>query len=297
MRRSMKFHPGLVLVIFLFFQDLLALKLNAEPSREWSSVESRRRQVLAFPASSTEGGKDGVPSTWAADYVPSVPKLVRRGSGPPWSEEDDARLVELKGQGFTYKELTAHFPIRSEKALKNRYQKLTRDPSAPKRAPGDAWTGQEIKRLRALVKAGLPWKEIAEYFPNRTQSAVHSRYKALLDGRPTPKAPRRPFTAEEDELLIKLKGEGMSFKKMSSSFTGRSGSTLAARYKGLSRLGDLDEIQSRKRWTVEEDQRLMKALEQGMTAKEISEHLNRPPKGVSHRIALLKDKGLIPRRQ
>ena len=305
MRPLIKFHPGLVLVIFLFLQDLLALKLNAEPIRERNSVKGRRPQVPAFPASHTERDKNGTLSSLISEYVSSAPKLIRRGKGPSWSEEDDARLVELRGQGFTYKELTAYFPNRSDDALQLRHRKLTRDSSRPKRAPGNIWTDEEVKHLRALVKAGLPWKEIAEYFPGRTQAAAQARYKASLDSmpapkvtsRPMPKAQRRLFITEEDELLKKLKEEGMSFKEMTSRFRGRSSSALAARYRRLSRLEDPNKIPSRKQWTDQEDRRLMRALELGMTAKEISEFLDRSPKAVYRRIAKLKDKGLLPRRK
>lgn len=44
----------------------------------------------------------------------------------------------------------------------------------------NAWTYEEIKKLKQLHRSGIGRREIAEYFPNRSSDAVACKLRKLI---------------------------------------------------------------------------------------------------------------------
>ena len=212
----------------------------------------------------------------------SEPKLLRRGK--PWSDEEEQRLLKLRGEEqLPWAEIAELFPERSWRAIMAKYYKLTRDPFQNSK-PLDLWTDEEKEILLDLKEDNLSWDEIAEHLPRRTAKAIKTKYKTLTEDFQAPKEVLKLYTAEEDELLVKLGKMGIPWKERATYFNNRTLRSLASRYSqikppGLGQLGA---------FTREEDKQLIEALELGMTDIEISQLLQRRVEGVRARIRKLE---------
>lgn len=174
-------------------------------------------QVAQLPAAHARYVKRSSISSAAGSIksVPSAIQLLER-RGQKWTVEEQARLVELREKGLSWSELVDSFPERSWKTLRNRYYKITKDPSAPKKRRGRFWTPEEDELLLELAAMGKSWVEIAESLPGRTPSAVKGRYHSIP--RQDPQAPiekRKRYTAEEDDIIFKALEEGRSIEETS----------------------------------------------------------------------------------
>lgn len=110
----------------------------------------------------------------------------------------------------------------------------------PKQAQHAKWLPHDDERLLEMIEKGNSWDEIAESFPERTRLALLERYRKLRrisSGSwtlPAPNSVRNPYyTPEEDELLVKLKESGESWKDIAKSFPGRGKRGLQYRYYAL----------------------------------------------------------------
>jgi hypothetical protein len=83
-----------------------------------------------------------------------------------------------------------------------------------------SWLKEEDFRLEELVKKGFKfWREIASHMPGRSSKQCRERWQQNLQ----PSLLRTPYTAEEDEKIIKLQSElGNKWADIGRQITGRS---------------------------------------------------------------------------
>lgn len=83
-----------------------------------------------------------------------------------WTQEEDELLLKLREEGFTYREIAARLPDRSETATKNRLATIA--PTNLRRR----WTEEEKQRAFTLREEGHSSKYIAKQL-GRTPAAVN----------------------------------------------------------------------------------------------------------------------------
>ena len=84
-----------------------------------------------------------------------------------WSQEEDELILKLREEGFTYKEIAARLPERSEAATKNRLATISSNNLRRR------WTEEEKQKAFELKEAGHTNKYIAKQL-GRTSQAVSS---------------------------------------------------------------------------------------------------------------------------
>ena len=89
----------------------------------------------------------------------------------------------------------------------------------------EPWTDDETDELRRMAADGLPRKEMAVQL-GRTENAIRMKLQSL--GLYVPKPAARPWTALDDETLVKLYREGAPFSTLASIF-GRSENAVITR--------------------------------------------------------------------
>ncbi len=144
--------------------------------------------------------------------------------------------------------------------------------------PND-YTPKENQLLVELKeKQGLGWRQIAEFFPGRTLGALQRHYQAALRDKTNPELQPTEYTDEEDQLLIRLRGEeGLSWKEIFKYFPNRSKNALQKRYYTTLRHSAKLRMQP---YTAEEDELLIELKEkQGMAWSEIAQFF--PERGES----------------
>ena len=216
----------------------------------------------------------------SSKHFASEPRIFKRA--PLWSTREDALLLELRGQRLSWPEIQKSFPDRTWTAIKKRYYKLTEDPNRVKKAQ-KAWTKEEKKLLVELAESNIPWKEIAKSFPERNIPSLRDKYRYLIRGRSIPKTYKRRYTAEENELLIKLAEEGVPWEERVKFFDNRTLQALESQY---------TKIATSKSWppvyTSEDDDSIIQSLKSGLPVEEIAELIGRKPLGVRRRIRKLE---------
>ncbi len=149
-----------------------------------------------------------------------------------FTPEEDQCLEELKRQGLEWDKIVKTFPGRSVVALQVRWSsvikpKLNLDPEMPR------FTPEDDQRLLQLMKQGLAWDEIVRSFDGRSIDVLKYRWQKHLK----PKTDWRPrkslFTPEEDQRLIRLKGQGLKWDEIAESFEERSVGALKQRWRRL----------------------------------------------------------------
>lgn len=258
----------------------------------------------------------------------SKPKVFRRGE--KWTAEEEERLIRLRAQSLSWQELAdVHFPWRTGDALRTKYSMLTRDPSKPPRKTR-RWTKEEKDLLVELVEMGESYEEIAKRFPGCSPNTLQAQYRSLTQGRHVPTTVFKKYTAEEDERVLELRREGLRWREIVLLFDDRSIDSLRRRYKVLiasdftseedellqeleeenipwtervtffnnrsldalqERLEDLK--RSNPRFTPEEDDTIVEALELGMSVSEVVQLLKRAQTSVYARIRKLKTLGRL----
>ena len=223
----------------------------------------------------------------------SKQKLFRRG-GVQWTAEEEELLLRLREeQQMPWAEINEYFPDRSRHALRTRYYVISRD--QPGKTRNKPWTDEEDELLLELATDNsLSWVETAEWFPERSPTAVKSHYGSLMRDVPLAKTFLTHYTAEEDKLLLELAETGMPWKERAKLFEDRTVKSLKSRYrkivssdKGPAAAEKKEEGRSggaREHFTPEEDDLLVEALGNGMTRAEIAELLDRSELGVRNRI-------------
>lgn len=266
-----------------FFLGLYLLNLNAEVSAQPNL--SKIRQTYSLASQNEDVGSNLSP---ANPVRPAAlePKLFKRVNR--WTFEEEGLLLKLREeQQLSWKQIQEeYFPERSWKALQIRFYRLTKDPSQPKVEARRPWTDEEKELLFKLRESNLSWAEIVESFPGRSKSALVGKYRSLTYDRSAPGVFQKKWTAEENELLLKLGKEGMPWKERVKFFDNRTLRALQTQYKKL--------VPSRqpppRLFTSEEDDFIIKAIDSdNMPVKDISLSLGRSIQGVHRRIRKLQE--------
>ena len=96
--------------------------------------------------------------------------------------------------------------------LKGRYAKFN-----------EPWTADEAEELRQMAQDGVSREEMSAQL-GRTPNAVKMKLQSL--GLYVPKPAARPWTPEDEHLLVKLYREGISFAELASVFGRSEGAIL-----------------------------------------------------------------------
>ena len=270
-------------VVSSLFFTLCVLNSKAEVSA--TSYLSKFRQTYSPLASRAEQLVDGdltsVDSVYSSTLAPKLSK--RSGERRSWSSKELELLLELRDERqLPWSEISEFFPQRGWQAIKTRYSIITRDPDRTKKKI-KPWADEEKEVLLKLRKMGLSWGEIAEHIPGRSPKAVKRKYQHLTGDVEVPKAVKRQWSTEENKLILKLAEEGVPWRERVKYFDDRSMKALKLQYTMLkSRNPALYE-----KYTPEEDDEIVKALELGMTVEETAQVLERDIESVSKHITKL----------
>ena len=97
--------------------------------------------------------------------------------------------------------------------LKGRYAKFN-----------EPWTADEAEELRQMAIDGVPRAEMAAQL-GRSPNAIKLKLQSL--GLYVPKPAAKPWTPEDEHLLVKLYSEGISFAELASVFGRTEGAILS----------------------------------------------------------------------
>jgi len=154
----------------------------------------------------------------------------------------------------------AHFPSKTAKALRTRYESNpSLDPNG-KRGPFTACEDSELLRLRQVEH--LPWRAIAMVL-GRSSNSVNSRFIYLVDFRsrsPIPQVDR--LTEEEKQEVRKLRAEGKYVRDIA---TATKHSTSTVRYIVYnSDTWQRDYVRPKRVFTKSEDAIIFTSREEGL---------------------------------
>ena len=152
-------------------------------------------------------------------------KKKTTGKRKTYTEEEKARLIELRAANTPWEEIAEALPGRDAQALKSKHYRLTKGSRAPQEKV-ERWTTEEDNFLLQLGEeeeegggggGGLPRREIVTRFNarfgNRTFDAIIARYGIL-----NPTTKNLGFTSEEEDELIEALNLKMSVKEISQLF-------------------------------------------------------------------------------
>lgn len=171
-----------------------------------------------------------------------------KASKQAWTEEDNARLAQLREDKIPWEEVTKSFPGRNLHAIQMHYYQYMVNPIKSSQIP---CTKEDYALMAELKAKGHSWDDIAAEFPGRSKSALMTRYS-----RNFPSGSKVKFSEEESALLLESRNSGVSWAETQAAFPGRSLSSLMTRY---SRYTNPQTINRKKvvGWTKEEDLRLV----------------------------------------
>lgn len=104
----------------------------------------------------------------------------------------------------------------------------------------------------------------------------------------------RPWTDEEDELLIELWNQGMTTVQITKKMGTRTKNAVRQRVVFLRRIHLIGDRKVRKPWTKKDDYRLIRMKKAGKSGKEIAERLGRTVNAVRTRTTQLRKEGKLP---
>ena len=248
-------------------EEALLLRLRGE-EKSWAEIKEH------FPK-----------RTWAAlstrYYQLTRDPLITQEYRKRWTKEEEKLLLDLAKTDLSFEEITKQFPGRTVKAVRNKYTNLLKGYSMPKKYY-KSYTAEEDELILQLHKEGVPWKERVKFFNNRTLNALQNRLKALTS---------LNFTADEDELLLDLEKEDIPWKERLTYFNNRTLDELRKRFKDLTAAP----ARSGSKYTPEEDDLIVEAVEERKTIEWITQLVERSPKQVKERIRKLEKSGRIDR--
>ncbi|KAG6043711.1 hypothetical protein E4U39_004228 [Claviceps sp. Clav50 group G5] len=217
-----------------------------------------------------------------------------------WTEEENKLLLTLKEAGGTWEEISESLG-RTSGACRGHYFLKRLEISENESSQGSSqlkneteeWTVEEEKRLFQLKASDETWPEISNRLPGRTDIDCQRRYEERLDAYDTEMSQgslqaklNKPWSEEEDKLLLKLKEAGGTWQEISESL-GRTPGACRSRYgKHLEvkvsetekSQGSLQLDNERVKWTAEEEKLLVQLKASDKTWQEISERLGRTPR-------------------
>ena len=177
------------------------------PERSWAALATKYYHLVQDPS------------------IKKIPRTVKL-----WTYEENELLLELVETNISWREIAKYFPSRSLKAIKGHLYFLKSDSSAPQSITSQ-FTAEEDELLIQLGKAGIPWKERAKFFENRTISGLKTRYSRIDPASKTPSY--RKYTSEEDDLIREGLKLGKTVKEISNLLEERGVSSVQRRIKKL----------------------------------------------------------------
>ncbi|RUS12667.1 hypothetical protein BC938DRAFT_478593 [Jimgerdemannia flammicorona] len=183
--------------------------IKEEPSDEWEEEEEEEEFNPAPPRSSKRrktAGTKVLPQKKAATKSSAIAKssattkssstksspsatatataAAANAKGTAWTADEDALLLALKHHTpMAWNEIAAAISTHDNKSCQNRYGKLKKEPNlfAAASAAGDSktWTPAQDAMLKALRRAGKPWREIADIIPGRDSKSCQNRWGKL----------------------------------------------------------------------------------------------------------------------
>ncbi|KAF2103485.1 hypothetical protein NA57DRAFT_72460 [Rhizodiscina lignyota] len=229
-----------------------------------SLAPDKRNHTAAKPTPAKPARAKPPPAKPALAKSTPLKSILKKSTpkGPNFTQEEDETIVSLReNQKLSWGNITVAFntthPTRTEKAITQRYQQHLAphnrtDPSMMKSAlSGPSFTKeQDDTILFVRDQVGLVGKQLTEEYnywcpePQRTQSAIESRYNRVLSPAAVAKASSKTvsfssgahFTPEEDSTIVDLKEnhDGWTWLEIAVEYAkkhpGRSHRGLAARY-------------------------------------------------------------------
>ena len=115
-----------------------------------------------------------------------------------WKKEDDEKLTKimLSDEHPNYSKLSEQFPGKTGQQIAERWDKVLN----PELVKG-SWTREEDEIIVKFVKenGNKNWRKLCELLPGRIGKQCRERWRNHLD----PNINHKPWTKEEDELLVK----------------------------------------------------------------------------------------------
>lgn len=154
-----------------------------------------------------------------------------------WSAEEDARLIELKEIGRSWREIASQFRNHNPNDCLMRYS------SFKKKAPAK-WTRAELEKLEELVATDQTNEEMVEHFPGRSVQACRMARKRLLEKEVDLPAGRSTMelNTETANINLPVREDGGSARVMAQT----SGQNLSVEENFCYGLGSLSEESSKR---------------------------------------------------
>jgi hypothetical protein len=226
--------------------------------------------------------------------------LEKRKPQLPWTEREDALICRLRARDHDLHEIAAKLPHRTPIAVKRRFAHLIKTGRITSLRA--SWTPAEdslICELRAKPKR-LSAEAIAERLPNRTVAAVTQRIQQLrlagrINGHPVSPTAHRPWTNEEESLLVRLRSRDAKLHQIVAKLPHRTPRAIEARISTLLEADELERTayspQSRRPWSAEEDELVAAMRAASVTEPEMAKALGRTIPSIKSRIAQRVRKG------
>lgn len=169
-----------------------------------------------------------------------------------WSEEENARLCELRAQGVSVTAMAEHFNDRTRHAIAHQLRQLERmgrieaERSPPASSP--PWTDREESVLVRMRAEGATLDAIAAKLGRRSRAAVAAKAHMLIDAEELARAAysplsKRPWSRDEDDVVASMRRAGQSAKAMAD-LLDRSVASVVSRIAQRVRKGELGLVQS-----------------------------------------------------
>ena len=275
----------LLFVIFTFSLSICCLEVKSKLDVRPQSTHNVEPFPLPFPDTHSLTLQ---PSIVRSAALPA--KLLKRAiekRNPRWRQHEIEQLIKLRDEDkLPWSDIGAELG-RDWQAVKSKYFRVkgtttTKDSTR-------IWTADEDKILFEKADAGIPLKEIIKSLEGRTLASARSRYRRLKDGINAPETMRTLFSPKEDERLLKLVAQDMSWEEMAEFFDERDAAQLSNRYQFI-RPGPPE-----RRETPQEQRDLIAAMDTDMNWTEIAELLDRSEVYVKKRAKALEKLGLLTR--
>lgn len=218
-----------------------------------------------------------------------------------WTAAEDRKILELHHQGLTSSQIALQMPDRTPENVSWRLRQGRRD--AEPRSTRERWTPEQDALLMGKRDAGLEMKQICQFFPGRSLSAVRARNNQLLRGgaqmakHRNGRKPWRAWSPEQKQRLIDMKvTDGLSIEAISKNL-GRTYSATQYIWNKCRQSLPADVVKRLRPehgWTSEEDDILIELRGKGVPYNEIALDLpERSTRSIKDRCQRIRK--LIPR--